>query len=107
MRERQPDEREVTRLTAAVARQFDLTEAQQEVLERAALALERERETTNQLSGLVEVSRAMTVLDDEDALLDRAAIELDAPLQSRPHLAGADPRRPARSRSATGNPRPS
>ena len=78
MRERQPDEREVTRLTAAVARQFDLTEAQQEVLERAALALERERETTNQLSGLVEVSRATTVLDDEDALLDRAAIELDA-----------------------------
>jgi class 3 adenylate cyclase len=78
MRERRPDEHEVTRLTAAVARQFDLTEAQQAVLERAALALERERETTSQLSGLVEVSRATTVLDDEDALLDRAATELDA-----------------------------
>ena len=78
MRERQPDEHEVTRLTSVVARQFDLTEAQQEVLERAALALERERETTNQLSGLVEVSRATTVLDDEDALLDRAALELTA-----------------------------
>jgi class 3 adenylate cyclase len=75
---RHPDEREVTRLSAAVARQFDLTEAQQEVLERAALALERERETTSQLTGLVEVSRATTVLDDEDALLDRAASELDA-----------------------------
>ena len=68
-----PTRAKSTRLTAAVARQFDLTEAQQEVLERAALALERERETTNQLSGLVEVSRATTVLDDEDALLDRAA----------------------------------
>jgi adenylate cyclase len=78
MRERHPDEREVTRLTTAVASQFDLTEAQQEVLERAALALERERETTDQLTGLVEVSRAMTVLDDEDALLDRAALELGA-----------------------------
>ena len=78
IRERQPDEREVTRLTTAVAHQFDLTEAQQEVLERAALALERERETTDQLSGLVEVSRAMTVLDDEDTLLDRAATELGA-----------------------------
>jgi class 3 adenylate cyclase len=78
MRERHPDEREVTRLATMVAHQFDLTEAQQEVLERAALALERERETTNQLSGLVEVSRAMTVLDDEDALLDRAALELGA-----------------------------
>jgi class 3 adenylate cyclase len=78
MRERHPDEREVTRLTAAVAQQFDLTEAQQDVLERAALALHRERETSDQLTGLVEVSRSMTVLDDEDAFLDRAVHELAA-----------------------------
>ena len=78
MHDRHTDAREVTRLSAAVAQQFDLTEAQQEVLERAALALERERETTSQLTGLVEVSRSMTVLDDEDAFLDRAASELDA-----------------------------
>ena len=76
MRQEHPDEREVTRLSAAVANQFDLTEAQQGVLERAALALERERTTTDQLSGLVAVSQAMTVMDDEDLLLDRAAREL-------------------------------
>ena len=76
IRDQHPDEREVNRLTATVARQFDLTDAQQEVLQRATLALERERETTNQLAGLVEVSRATTVLDDEDALLERAVREL-------------------------------
>jgi class 3 adenylate cyclase len=78
MREQQPDAREVTRLTAAVAQQFDLTEAQQEVLERAALSLTRERATTEQLAGLVELSQSMTVLDDEAVLLQRAAEELPA-----------------------------
>jgi class 3 adenylate cyclase len=76
MHERQHDERDMTRLTAAVAEQFGLTEAQREVLEQAALALQRERETTDQLSGLVEVSRATTVLDDEHTWLLRAEQEL-------------------------------
>ena len=98
MRERQPDERQVTRLTAAVARPVRPHRSATGGARRAALALERERETTNQLSGLVEVSRAMTVLDDEGTLLDRAATELDARFQPRPDLARAAPRRPAPAR---------
>ncbi|HEX5586055.1 MAG TPA: adenylate/guanylate cyclase domain-containing protein, partial [Acidimicrobiia bacterium] len=77
MHEREHDERDVTRLTAAVAEQFGLTEAQRAVLEEAALALRRERETTDQLSGLVAVSRSTTVLDDEHTWLQRAELELD------------------------------
>lgn len=76
MRERQPDAREVTRLAATVAQQFGLTEAQQEVLERAAMSLARERATAEQLGGLVALGQSMTVLDDEDTLLRRAAGEL-------------------------------
>jgi len=76
MREQQPDAREVTRLAATVAQQFGLTEAQQEVLERAAMSLARERATAEQLGGLVALGQAMTVLDDEDTLLERAVDEL-------------------------------
>ena len=76
MREQQPDAREVTRLAATVAQQFGLTEAQQEVLERAAMSLARERATAEQLGGLVALGQSMTVLDDEDTLLRRAVDEL-------------------------------
>ena len=76
MREQQPDAREVTRLAATVAQQFGLTEAQQEVLERAAMSLARERATAEQLGGLVALGQSMTVLDDEDTLLRRAVEEL-------------------------------
>jgi len=76
MREQQPDAREVTRLAATVAQQFGLTEAQQEVLERAAMSLARERATAEQLGGLVVLGQSMTVLDDEDKLLRRASDEL-------------------------------
>lgn len=63
----------VRQATAGLARRFDLTERQLEVLERAAEALSADRRQLRRLGGLVEVGRQARVIRTEAELLEALA----------------------------------
>jgi class 3 adenylate cyclase len=77
----------LSRVTARLAQQFDLTERQVEVLERGAEALGAERTQRRRLGALVRVGREARVIRHEDELLTRAmAICAQAFAPDRLHL---------------------
>ena len=61
----------IAKVVAALAAQFDLTEGQAQVLERAAEALVAEREQIRRLQTLVAVGAESRVIVDEHELLER------------------------------------
>lgn len=62
----------LSRVAAGIARRFDLTERQLEVLERSADALAQERTQGRRLGALVRVGRQGRVIRKEEDLLTRA-----------------------------------
>ncbi|RHW27386.1 adenylate/guanylate cyclase domain-containing protein [Nocardioides immobilis] len=65
-------DRELARVAAGIAKRFDLTERQLEVLERGADALALEQTQRRRLGALVRVGRQAMVISKEDDLLTRA-----------------------------------
>ncbi len=62
----------------ALARRFELTERQLEVLERAAEALSADRRQLRRLAGLVEVGRRASVIQAEDEVLEEVRTVIGA-----------------------------
>lgn len=63
-------------VAARLADRFELSEQQVAVLKRGAEALGAERERVRKLRSLVAVGRESSVIQDEDALLDRVMVAL-------------------------------
>ena len=59
----------VAAVADAVAQRFDLSEDERDVLQRAAIALSRERETTARLDAMVAVGEGASVVADDEALV--------------------------------------
>ncbi len=77
------EDREIARGAANLRARFGLTEAQVQVLERAAQALAAERDQIRRLNGLVELGRRARVHVDEDQLI--ATTEHDARVAAGRH----------------------
>ncbi len=84
-------DQQLSRVAAGIAKRFDLTERQLEVLERSADALASEQAQRRRLGALVRVGRESRIIRAEDDLLRRAmaaCVEAFAPDRLELHLVG-------------------